>query len=111
MGFNSAFKGLNRYSNRLPSQVICSPILYTSSYIRTPKPTTMIEDFRVLIWEIRSLNVRREARSNGAILGYQVEVRLAMTYKEHPDCIRKVPNLSLGLCTWRRSKLGQQLRC
>lgn len=54
--------GLNRYSDRLPRQVICGPILDTSGYIRTPTTAIMNEVFFVPIWEIRSLNVRREAK-------------------------------------------------
>jgi hypothetical protein len=53
---------LNQYSDRLPRQVICGPILYTSGYIRTLTPAIRNEAFLFPIWEIRSLNVRREAK-------------------------------------------------
>jgi len=54
--------GLNRYANRLPRLVICGPVVDTTGYIRTPTPAIMNEVFLVPIWEIHSLNVRREAK-------------------------------------------------
>jgi hypothetical protein len=54
--------GLNRYANRLPRQVICGPFVDTTGYIRIPTPAIMNEVFFVPIWEIRILNVRREAK-------------------------------------------------